>query len=301
MMFGFRDKFNYLECGRCGCLSLINVPANLSRYYPDNYYSFTEVAYKHNPFKIFLKKQLIKFRVYKQNNLLGKFLSKFYPDNEEFYQWFEKIKLPLTAHVLDAGCGSGNLLLKLRKSGFINVEGIDPFIAKDIHYPGGVTISKKSLDQVTGQYDLIIFNHSFEHMPDPEGVLKKTLALLQKGGCALVRVPVAGTYAWKTYGVNWVQLDAPRHLFLHTISSMKLLSERVGFNRMDYVFDSRDFQFWGSEQYLKDIPLRDPRSYAELYDESLFSKQQMKEFAEKAEELNKANDGDAATFYLFKD
>jgi len=70
---------------------------------------------------------------------------------------------------------------------------------------------------------------------------------------------------------------------------------------MDTVFDSLDFQFWGSEQYLKGIPLRDKKSHAELYDESVFSKQQMQEFREKAMALNKANDGDAASFYLFKD
>lgn len=300
MMFGFRDKFEYLECGQCGCVQIINIPTNIAKYYPDNYYSFDKVVYKYNPLKIFLKKQLMEYRVHKKNNLIGKFLSRFYPNDEDFYAWFEKLNLPFSARILDVGCGSGNLLLKFRKSGYANVEGVDPFIAKDIHYPGGVTISKKSLDQVTGEYDLIVFNHAFEHMPDQEVVLKQVFGLLKKGGCALIRIPVAGTYAWRTYGVNWVQLDAPRHFYLHTVASMKLLSAKVGFHKMDTVFDSLDFQFWGSEQYLKGIPLRDKKSHAELYDESVFSKQQMQEFREKAVALNKANDGDAASFYLFK-
>ena len=34
MMFGFKDRFEYLECGRCGCLQLKDVPSDLSRYYP---------------------------------------------------------------------------------------------------------------------------------------------------------------------------------------------------------------------------------------------------------------------------
>jgi len=220
MMFGFRDKFAYLECGQCGCVQLLDIPADMARYYPSNYYSFGSITYKYRPFKIFLKKQLIKYRVYKKNNLIGKFLSLIYRDPEEFYPWFEKTKLTFDAAILDVGCGSGQLLLRLRKSGYVNVRGVDPFIAKDINYASGITISKKSLNEVSGQYDLIIFNHVLEHLPNQQAVLQRAYNLLKPGGAVVVVVPVAGTYAWKTYGVNWVQLDAPRHLFLHTIAEI---------------------------------------------------------------------------------
>lgn len=301
MMFGFRDKFEYLECGQCGCLEIVNAPADMSRYYPPNYYSFGQISYKHHPLKILLKKELIKYKVFKQNSLLGRILSLKYREPEDFYPWAEKTKLNFNSAILDVGCGSGELLLKLRKSGFTNISGIDPFIEKEINYDGGVTVYKKSLNEVTGQYDLIIFNHALEHMPKQKEALQLAYSLLKRGGCILVRVPVAGTYAWKTYGVNWVQLDAPRHLFIHTVASMKLLAAQVGFKRVDTVFDSWDLQFWGSEQYLKDIPLRDKRSYGELYDESLFTKKQIQDFRGMAKALNKQNDGDAAAFYLFKD
>ena len=272
----------------------------MSRYYPPNYYSFGQISYKHHPLKIFFKKELIKYRVFKQNSLLGRILSLKYREPEDFYPWFEKTKLNFNSAILDVGCGSGLLLLKLRKSGFTNVSGIDPFIEKEINYEGGVTVYKKSLSEVAGQYDLIIFNHALEHMPNQKEALQLAYSLLKRGGCILVRVPVAGTYAWKTYGVNWVQLDAPRHLFIHTVASMKLLATQVGFSRVDTVFDSWDLQFWGSEQYLKDIPLRDKRSYGELYDESLFTKKQIQDFRDRAKALNKQNDGDAAAFFLFK-
>src|SRR5262245_30781001 len=38
MMFGWKDEFEYVECGACGCLQLSNVPLDLNRYYPDDYY-----------------------------------------------------------------------------------------------------------------------------------------------------------------------------------------------------------------------------------------------------------------------
>ena len=301
MMFGFRDQFEYFECGQCGCLEIVAAPADMSRYYPANYYSFGQISYKHHPLKIFLKKELIKYKVFKQKSLIGKILALKYREPEDFYPWIEKMGLSFDAKILDVGCGSGQLLLKLRKSGFSNVIGIDPFIEKDINYEGGVTVYKKSLDEINGEYDLVIFNHALEHMQNQKEILQKAHYLLKSGGCVLVRVPVAGTYAWKTYGVNWVQLDAPRHLFIHTVASMGLLAAQVGFKRVGTVFDSWDLQFWGSEQYLKDIPLRDKRSYAELCDESLFTKKQIQSFRDRATALNKQNNGDAAAFYLFKD
>ena len=40
MMFGLRDEFLYFECSTCGCVQIQEVPNNLPKYYPDNYYSF---------------------------------------------------------------------------------------------------------------------------------------------------------------------------------------------------------------------------------------------------------------------
>jgi SAM-dependent methyltransferase len=281
-------------------VQLISVPSDMTRYYPSNYYSFGEITYKYYPFKIWLKKKLIKYKVYKQKTIIGKLLSFIYNNSEEFYPWLEKIKPSFDAAILDVGCGSGQLLLKLRKSGFKNVCGADPFIEKDIKYEGGVTINKKSLNEVSGQYDLIIFNHSLEHMPDQQETLRQAYNLLKNHGYVVVSVPVAGTFAWRTYGVNWVQLDAPRHFFLHTINSMKLLGAQVGFGRVDTTFISNDLQFWGSEQYLKNIPLRDKRSYAELCDDSLFTKEQITSYRDRSEMLNRQNDGDAVCFILHK-
>ena len=145
-----------------------------------------------------------------------------------------------------------------------------------------------------------MLNHSFEHMPEPLQVLNKLYLLLNPDKYLLIRIPVAGSYSWRKYGVNWVALDAPRHFFLHTKKSIKILAEKVGFKLVDIIFDSTDYQFWGSEQYLNDIPLRDSRSYYENPNSSIFSKKQIKEFKAKAIELNKNNDGDCACFYLYK-
>ena len=39
MMLGTGEQFEYLECGRCGCLQIADPPGDLARYYPQGYYS----------------------------------------------------------------------------------------------------------------------------------------------------------------------------------------------------------------------------------------------------------------------
>ena len=51
MMFGLREEFTYFECAQCGCLQIAEFPADMSAYYPDDYYSFS--AYDGRKFKGF--------------------------------------------------------------------------------------------------------------------------------------------------------------------------------------------------------------------------------------------------------
>jgi hypothetical protein len=130
--------------------------------------------------------------------------------------------------------------------------------------------------------------------------MRKTAGLLCKNGSCLINIPTVSSYAWKHYRENWVGLDAPRHLYLHSIKSMTLLEEKANLSLQSVTYNSNDFQFWGSEQYLKDIPLRSENSYAENPANSLFSKKQIETFKRKAKELNFNNQGDQAAFLLVK-
>ena len=59
-------------------------------------------------------------------------------------------------------------------------------------------------------------------------------------------------------------------------------------------------QFWGSEQYLRDITLNDTCSYFLNPRNSIFSKKEIEIFKRKANELNLSKEGDSAGFYLKK-
>ena len=125
------------------------------------------------------------------------------------------------------------------------------------------------------------------------------LARGKPGGAVLIRIPVGGCFVWKKYGVNWVQLDAPRHFFLHTEKSLRLVAEPAGLELTDVVSDSKGFQFWGSEQYLRDVPLKDARSpFTNPAGQTLFTAEQLAAYAAEAEQLNARGKGDQACFYL---
>ena len=161
-----------------------------------------------------------------------------------------------------------------------------------------VDVERRQLGDVDGTWDVITFHHSFEHMEDPHAALAHVGRLLAPEGTCLLRLPTVSSHAWEHYGVNWVQLDAPRHLFLHSEESLRRLAERAMLRVADVVDDSTAFQFWGSEQYVQDIAQNSQRSFAVDPANSPFTSERIAEFERQAQELNAARRGDQAAFYL---
>lgn len=296
MMFGMRDQFTYLECSNCGCLQIKQIPENLGKYYPDTYYSFK--TNKESYIKVYLTSLRDKYS-YGIKNLIGKILSTKYPPLS-FVPILKLIDAKLHWKILDIGSGSGGKLLTLRRIGFTNLLGIDPYIEKDINYKNGVKIQKKSLFELSkdDKFDLVMLHHVFEHLERPIDSLRKILDFLKVDGKVLIRIPVAGSHIWEKYKNNWVQLDAPRHLVIPTEKSMYIMADIAGYNIVNVFYDSSSFQFWGSEQYWNDIPLNDPRSYSVSPQRSIFGENQIIEFEKEARKLNLEGKGDQACFIL---
>ena len=309
MMLGLRDIHNYFECSNCGCLQIVDIPENIQEYYPnEDYYSYNEVKPVTG-----IKGQLIRSRdrhAATGKGLLGAVMQQYQPHDK--LPSLQYTKVDLDSKILDVGCGAGHLLHSMKEAGFKNVLGIDPFNTEDIQYDNGLTIIKNSIHELpnnkntdknygaNGGWDLIMFNHSYEHVYDQTKVLEKTWELLKPGGLCMLRIPTVTSWAWRHYGVDWVQLDAPRHFFLHSIKSVHMLAEKTGFELEDVVYDSFAFQSWGSEQYKKDIALHDDNSYAINPKNSPFSQEEIKSYAEHSKVLNKSKAGDQAAFYLRK-
>jgi SAM-dependent methyltransferase len=283
MMFGTGQIFDYAECLNCGSLQQLTIPENLSAFYPEDYYSFRELV-PSSRLRNLLK--TIRFYLFKWG---FPFVKPLYGD------WLKFTKVSKTSKIADVGCGNGQLLYELYASGFRNLEGYDPYIEKEVKINPNLSLFNKSVFEMKGKYDLIMMHHAFEHMVNFPKVMKKCFSLLNPGGYLLIRVPVTDAQVWKDEGVNWVQLDAPRHLSIPSTKGLMDLGRSVGFDTKKIVFDSTSFQFWGTELYKKGIPLREGEEKLG----SIFG-HDIKKFHKKALLNNKKGIGDQACLYFYR-
>ncbi len=288
-MFGFNDEFKYNECASCGCLQIAAFPANIEKYYPPYYYSFTQEIPG-------LKRLPLIKRIFGARRL-----RKRYKRNLDVLKYLKEIDAKITDRILDVGCGKGLLICELFNQGFEKVEGVDKFLPQAINYKYGVKVQKKELEELSpNYYNLIMMNHVLEHMAEQEQSLAACYKLLKDDGCLMVRIPLLGE-AWERYSGNWVQLDAPRHFFLHTLKSINILAQKTGFEIRKTMFDSTNFQFLGSELYERGIPLFSESDDYNLYPfNKIFNPEQIQEFDKMAEDLNREQRGDSGVFYLYK-
>ncbi len=295
--YGLDEEFDYFECSNCGCLQIKEIPSNIGKYYPDNYGPHNSQV---NGIKKFLESEIEKF-YFSNKSILGKLLS-YYPTvdtvifGEVWYEYVEKNIANKNIPILDIGCGSGQFLQLLQKIGYNNLKGIDLFIDEE-RIPKGLDIVKVGLDEYEAdeKFDIITLNHSFEHMDNQVENLSHIKNLLSDKGLIFLRIPVKSEYIWKEYGINWFQIDAPRHFILHTIKSFEILADKVGLKIKDIVFDSTHSQFTSSNRYKKGITLFDDSlSFEEVNENSL------KYYKDKTKELNEKRQGDQAIFILSK-
>jgi SAM-dependent methyltransferase len=134
--------------------------------------------------------------------------------------------------LLDVGCGVGHHGAAFREVGWI-VHGIEPSAAAAHEARRrGLVVHHGTLedfDGPDGSFDLVIFNHSLEHIPHPSGALRRAHALLKPGGELAVAVPDFGCWQRRVFQDRWFHLDVPRHLQHFTSATLADLAARVGF------------------------------------------------------------------------
>lgn len=292
MMLGLGHVFDYGECQVCGSIQIMSVPENLSKYYPDGYYSCKPPSSARKTLRQWLAQQRQEHATGRVNHI-GWFLTVLCgtPSYVEL-DWVRLAGVSPEHKVLDMGCGHGAMLVRMREEGFKNLTGVDPYMRTEIK-TDGFMLFRKEIRDLDGPFDVIMLHHSFEHMAYPLETLKEIHRLLVPTGVVIIRTPIAGSYVWRTYGAHWFQLDAPRHLFIPSDKGFQILAKRTGFGIFRTVYDSTYIQFVGSEQYARDIPISRP-------DDKRYTKRELQFFTGKAKRLNETRDGDQAGFFLRK-
>lgn len=259
MMQGTKEEFVYFACERCKCLQIAQVPENLGDYYGENYYSMQV---------------------------------------EEFSDITFDVPVSSMSKVLDVGCGAGAWLLQKAASGWGNLYGCDPFLDHDRHYGDRVHIRSCSIHEMEGDgsFDIIQMSDSFEHMADPLEVLKSARRLLKEEGVLYMTIPTYPNIAFERYGSHWYQLDAPRHLFLHSKESLELLARDSGMFVFDRKYNSNASQFVRSYFYQHSIPYYEQEKLMGQY----FDREKLEKLWREAKAWNEKEYGDHMEVYLRK-
>ena len=303
-MFRIGQSFRYRECEQCGSVNLAEKVSSDTKLYPDNYYSFSiDPAETFNGFLPRLLASAMAKSSLKGNRLFLGFMFRYAPMRE--VRTLASILLSISAaysgsvskRILDVGTGSGVLpfVLSLAKRSY--TLGIDPFLAtekKTKHFE----LKQASIQDIHETFNLILFNHSLEHMHDIEQSLAHAKSLLEPGGTIIIRIPTVSSQAWDTHRENWFQLDAPRHTCIPSRKGLTQLASSCGLQIVNNYDDSTDTQFWLSEAVAKGLSTMDATTGYTAYLTNTHSKQKKRFMRREARKNNSEHRGDQTVLIL---
>ncbi|MBA3747844.1 MAG: class I SAM-dependent methyltransferase [Solirubrobacterales bacterium] len=184
------ERFHYRRCAECGALHLVNVPADLGRFYPDSYFAFPSVE------------QL-------RAEAAG----------PESYRMAIVARHVEGGRLIEIGPGTGNFAVQALDAGF-DVAAIeaDQSAVGHLRATLGIEVVASMAPQdvlaALGPADAIVAWHVIEHVGEPWAVIAAAAASLRPGGVLVVAMPNPGAFGLRVLGGRWPHVDAPRHLFL---------------------------------------------------------------------------------------
>jgi 2-polyprenyl-3-methyl-5-hydroxy-6-metoxy-1,4-benzoquinol methylase len=215
-----RLTFKMIKCSNCGLIYLNPRPNKefVKYYYPDNFYNFRKEA----------------------GEILSKVVkvSRLYLDRWNRKKIIEKVKIverwSPVGKLLDVGCAAGEFLNYMKKRNWdVNGVEISPDMCRYAEDRYKIDCFNGDLLEMIvnqGEFDVITFWASLEHLYDPLGTLRKANKILRPGGKIVVLVPNAESLEDKWFrNVDRNPIDVPRHLYHFSPSTLERLFDAAGF------------------------------------------------------------------------
>lgn len=204
-----QENFNIVKCKACAFIFTNPIPSKsiLASYYDSPDYS------SHT-----LKKNSVYGSIYqniRKINLKNKF---------KIVQKYQN-----DGHILDVGCGTGELLKYFKDKNW-KTTGIEPADnARNFAIENyGLDIYPENKLQQFGneKFDVISMWHVLEHVVDLNDRIVLLSDLLKPGGHMFIAVPNIESYDAAFYGKYWAALDVPRHLYHFSQQSLTRIVEK---------------------------------------------------------------------------
>lgn len=244
-MHGLRGEFSLYRCS-CGLVFINPQPdeREIASFYPEAYGAYQEQDTTSSDH--FLKRFLEKIYYKVQGERLKKII--FLP----LRPLLRSTKIKKNGYLLDVGCGEGDFLDKMKKCG-MEVHGVDfSEVAVSRARARGLNVVRGTLIEAhfpNAYFDVITVNHVFEHLHDPVEFLIEAKRILKSEGVIILGTPNIASLGFRVFGRFWMPLETPRHLFLYSIKTISLLSEKVGLKVTGRSFQSYPWYFLFSFHY----------------------------------------------------
>lgn len=209
------EIFNLVKCKKCGFVYLNPRPSKreIDKYYPKNYRTRQTLDLSS------INRRIKKYRI-KRNYVIFE------------NPWY--MNFPEGSKILDIGCGSGELLLRLKE---LKCDGygidIDEVTSNYLKEKGLNVINHdadKGLPFSDETFDAVIMRHSIEHFHNPLNVLKEVKRVLKSEGLLIIGIPNINSFTAKISKDLWGDLDLPRHLFHFTPATITKLLKTLNFS-----------------------------------------------------------------------
>ncbi len=147
--------------------------------------------------------------------------------------------------VLDIGTSTGTMLDIFKEAGW-ETWGVEPSESAKVARDKGHNITKGYFEETKlpkDYFDLVIMNHTLEHLDDPLQILGKIHTVLKKGGIVYVDVPNAGGVASKMMGDRWPYKLPIEHKWQFTRKALSEFFVKSGFEVIHFESRSGLFEF----------------------------------------------------------
>jgi SAM-dependent methyltransferase len=212
--------FPYLRCASCGLIRIEKAPADLARYYAEDYYAIPSLE----RLREIARREAYQLRLLTPHARSGRLLE-IGPAWGQFAWQAKEAGFQVSCIEMDARCCA-----YLR-----DVVGVEAHQS---------AAPERVLPDLQVQ-DAVVMWQVLEHLPDPWSCLEAIAGRLAPGGALLVATPSPAALSLRLQRAAWPHIDAPRHLWLIPLGVLATKAGTLGLDLAAAHFRDRGAWRWG--------------------------------------------------------